>query len=157
MYDFYSTTFGYQAPSYPNSYTYNSPEMNSSCSYRFPTYGFHAGPIHTTAVPSYQPCERVPNVARVDGIRIADNTPSQPDFCTKTLHHFPPTPPPNMNTVNYDNEAQKKQCIDKLLEDSDEGRFELEILDWREYFLQKNSMQNVEFPVSFKCYFSSTL
>ncbi|XP_020616339.1 homeobox protein Hox-D9a-like [Orbicella faveolata] len=120
MYDFYSTNFGYQAPSYPNPYAYNSPEMNSSCSYRFPTYGFHAGPIHTTGVPSYQPCERVSNVARVDGIRMADNTPSRPDFCTKTLQHFPPTPPPNMNTVNCANEFQKKQCIDKLLEDSDE-------------------------------------
>lgn len=125
MYDFYSTNFGYQAPSYPSPYTYNSPEMSSSHSYRFPTYGFHAGPIHTTGVPSYQPCERVPNVAGVDGIRMADNTPSRPDFCTKTLHHFPPTPPPNMNTVNCSNESQRKQCIDKLLEDSDEGRSSL--------------------------------
>lgn len=125
MYDFYSTNFGYQAPSYPNPYTTysSSADMNSSCTYRFPNYGFHAGPIHTTGVPSYQACERVQNVARVESMRMADNTPSRPEsVCTKTLHHFPPTPPPNMNIVNCADEPQKKQCIDKLLEDSDEGK-----------------------------------
>lgn len=138
MYDFYSTNFGYQAPSYPSTYGYSSPDMNSSCSYRFPSYGFHTGPIHATGVPTYQPCERVPNVPRVDGIRMADNTPSRPDFCTKTLHHFPPTPPPNMNTVNCADEPQKKQCIDKLLEDSDEGKFSsVENFDWRVFFYTK--------------------
>ena len=131
MYDLYSTNFGYQAPRYPNPYSYSTPEMNSSCSYRFQSYGFHTGPIHTTAVPSYPPCERVPNVPRVEGIRMVENTPSRPDFCTKTLHHFPPTPPPNTNTVNCLDEPQKKQCIDKFLEESDEGEF----ISWQLQFL----------------------
>lgn len=122
MYDFYSANFGYQPPAYPNPYGYNGPDMNSSCAHRFPSYGFHTGAIHTTAVPSYQPCERVSNVSRVESMRMANNTPSRPDFCTKTLHHFPPTPPPNMNTINCADEPQKKQCVDKILEDSDEGK-----------------------------------
>ncbi|XP_058953457.1 homeobox protein MOX-1 [Pocillopora verrucosa] len=122
MYEFYSTNFNYQPPAYPNPYAYNGPDMNSSCAHRFPGYGFHSpGPIHTTAaVPSYQPCERVSNVSRLESVRMANNTPLRSDFCTKTLHHFPPTPPPNINTINCSDEPLKKQSMDKMLEDSDE-------------------------------------
>ena len=124
MYEFYSTNFNYQPPAYPNPYAYNGPDMNSSCAHRFPGYGFHSpGPIHTTAaVPSYQPCERVSNVSRLESVRMANNTPLRSDFCTKTLHHFPPTPPPNINTINCSDEPLKKQSMDKMLEDSDEGK-----------------------------------
>lgn len=120
MYDFYSTNFSYQPPAYSNPYAYNGPDMNSSCAHRYPGYGFHMpGPIHTTAVPSYQPCERVLNVSRLENVRMANNTPSCSDFCTKTLHHFPPTPPPNINNFNCIDEPLKKQSVDKMHEDSD--------------------------------------
>lgn len=120
MYDFYSTNFSYQPPAYSNPYAYNGPDMNSSCAHRYPGYGFHSpGPIHTTAVPSYQPCERVLNVSRLENVRMANNTPSCSDFCTKTLHHFPPTPPPNINNFNCIDEPLKKQSVDKMHEDSD--------------------------------------
>ena len=123
MYDFYSTNFAYQTPPYPNAYAYSSSEMNASCNYRFPNYGFQTG----HGGPSYQPCERVPNLAsRAEGIRMAaDNTPSNHDLCTRTLQHFPPISPPNMNTINsYGDEPLKKTpcSMDKLLEElSDEG------------------------------------
>lgn len=125
MYDFYSTNFAYQAPPYPNTYAYGSPDMNTSCSYRFPSYSFHTG--HGGRGPTYQPCERVPNVARVESMRmVADNVPSKPENCTRTLHHFPPTPSPNMNAIRgytYDEPLKKPCSVDKILEElSDEGK-----------------------------------
>ena len=122
MYDFYSTNFAYQAPSYPSTYAYRNPEMNTSCSYRFPNYGFHTG--HNG--PRFPPCERVPNVARVESMRmVADNTPSKPDNYTRTLHHFPPTPPSNTHSIRgFNDEPLKKSCnVDKIIEElSDEGK-----------------------------------
>lgn len=122
MYDFYSTNFAYQAPSYPSTYAYSNPEMNTSCSYRFPNYGFHTG--HNG--PRFPPCERVPNVARVESMRmVADNTPSKPDDYTRTLHHLPPTPPSNTHPIRgFNDEPLKKSCsVDKIIEElSDEGK-----------------------------------
>lgn len=128
MYDFYSTNFAYQTPPYPNAYTYSNPEMNRSCSYRFPSYGFHG----EHGGPSYPPCERVPNVARIESMRmVPNNTPSKPEVCTRTLQHFPPTPPPNINAIgSYGDEALKKPCnVEKILEElSDEGRVNLPLV-----------------------------
>lgn len=121
MYDLYSTNFAYQAPSYPNSYAYSNPEMISSCRYHFQDYGYPAR--HN--VSGFQPCDRVPNVARVERTRIvANNTPSKPDNNTRTLHHFPPSPPQNVHVIRgFNDEQPKKLCnADKSFEDlSDEG------------------------------------
>lgn len=162
MYEFYSTNFNYQPPAYPNPYAYNGPDMNSSCAHRFPGYGFHSpGPIHTTAaVPSYQPCERVSNVSILESVRMANNTPLRSDFCTKTLHHFPPTPPPNINTINCSDEPLKKQSMDKMLEDSDEGKTSFRVCsidDEKVLSLALIWNDRLKTALRFNCFYNSTL
>lgn len=123
MCDYYSTNFGFQATSYANTYAYSTPEMKPSCDYYFPNYGFH--PVYNS--PNFQPCERVPNIARIerDSFRMGmnQNTPSKPDKFTRTLHHFPSASPSNLSiNRSINDELHTKACnVDKILDElSDE-------------------------------------
>ena len=161
MYDFYSTNFVYQAPSYPSTFAYNNPEMETSCSYRFSNYGFHTG----HSVPRFPPCERVPNVARVESMRMVDNTPSIPDNYTRTLQHFPPTPSPsNMHAIRgFNDEPLKKSCnVEKIIEElSDEGKMSHCVGSMQTqsilHVIINSDLLRISCICYLKCWFNSTL
>ena len=126
MYDFYSTNFAaYQPPSYPNAYVYGGPEMNAPCNYRFSNYGYHTGPSYQAQYERVPIPNPVASHAHAQSMKmVADSTPSKGEILTTTLRHFPPTPPPIMNSISgcSDGPLRKTCNVDKLLEElSDEG------------------------------------
>ena len=126
MYDFYSTNFAaYQPPSYPNAYVYGGPDMNAPCNYRFSNYGYHTGPSYQAQYERVPIPNPVASHAHAQSMKmVADSTPSKGEILTTTLRHFPPTPPPIMNSISgcIDGPLRKTCNVDKLLDElSDEG------------------------------------